>query len=543
MEAFVGRLVLGREEDEIVEREEREFVEVTDDEGEGDGDGDGSGSESDSHVSSYDSYGRVKVRDNDNNNNNNNDKAKEKKVKIVEKVNSVRKVVKRYSFQLQSALSDVIVSKVGVIMNKIKCNVTIKMDSNNSDVKIIVNKYNNACVNDSCNIVVKKCELELLMVNNHNTFVRMYTKFNTLQIICSWLTNKITVVSDWKCDRLVCEFDRSVPLNRAFLDRIRCDDDDVCCYQQDYSIIIENKYDTLTLTNNEIKCFGGTNITKSSSSTTTPSYINPFDKVCSLITYADNKWAMNRTIYTETNTIGGLLCTITVQLRTDQFIFTTTTLDGVQSTVPLILSIDECKLILSNEIKSCYNDIYDKQVKQLDEITSNPTKWREMVQEVIQHLIIVRPEVKETLKATEEELENGVDDLLSEIVAKNTPEDNDDGNTIATDALPLLQSPLYTTKKTLKLVLNNTSIVIGSIEITNHTTLSELRNYIDKYVNEGDVPDGYRFYYKNAPCGKKQEKSRYANELMPVASLKCKDMPDRIKRLVAQDIEKKVKLK
>jgi hypothetical protein len=59
----------------------------------------------------------------------------------------------------------------------------------------------------------------------------------------------------------------------------------------------------------------------------------------------------------------------------------------------------------------------------------------------------------------------------------------------------MLQSPLYTNVSTLKLVLNNTAVVIGSIEITNHTTLHDLRIQIKAQLGEKVVPAEFKFVY------------------------------------------------
>ena len=75
-------------------------------------------------------------------------------------------------------------------------------------------------------------------------------------------------------------------------------------------------------------------------------------------------------------------------------------------------------------------------------------------------------------------------------------------------ALPLLQTRLYKSVQTLSICLNDLAPAIGSVEIDNHTTLSDLREKIMKEFDAKDLPDSFRIMFSGAPTGKAQESSR-----------------------------------
>jgi len=69
---------------------------------------------------------------------------------------------------------------------------------------------------------------------------------------------------------------------------------------------------------------------------------------------------------------------------------------------------------------------------------------------------------------------------------------------------------------------NHRDSVIGAVDIDDQMNLSEVRKLISREMDEDDLPDSWRFLFRNAPCSKSQEKERMATDLLPVCVLLTK---------------------
>jgi hypothetical protein len=56
---------------------------------------------------------------------------------------------------------------------------------------------------------------------------------------------------------------------------------------------------------------------------------------------------------------------------------------------------------------------------------------------------------------------------------------------------------------------------IGAVEITDFTTLEQLRALINEELELADVPKGFRFRFRGVPCGRRQERRRLAVKCLP----------------------------
>ncbi|GMH77886.1 hypothetical protein TL16_g07571 [Triparma laevis f. inornata] len=106
-----------------------------------------------------------------------------------------------------------------------------------------------------------------------------------------------------------------------------------------------------------------------------------------------------------------------------------------------------------------------------------------------------------------------------------------------------VQTKLYKSVQNLKICFNDLMPVVASVEIDNHTSLKDLREIIVKQLDPKDLPDSFRIMYHQAPTSKNQESSRLAFELLPLCSLKCKQLPDRVRMMVEKELELKLKEK
>jgi len=423
-----------------------------------------------------------------------------------------RKEVKRFQLQLARVLQPQVVNRTHVLLNKIKCDmeVTYKGGENNSLV-LSVWKTKNRNVNDRSKLVFTRRELKVLLGNQHALYLRSNYKFSSMKAVGEMLMDRVDTITDWTSSSptLNLIFNRSVSLPERFSGA------GIMGRQEGDSIIMEGggKLASLGLDEVEAMHSGIKKTEEDAGHRPQKGFAHPLGEVLGKVkvTGTSGGLEVDRKIYNTTITIAGGLHKIGVSvLPNREYLFETegivsgmlaggsAAIDG-KSSEPLVLSLENCKKIIEEKEDQ---DYFHASIWK----SKNAT---DMVKRIIKHLVFVSP-----------------------------PEPEGPGET--TSKLPLLQSPLYKNVKSLRITLNDTGIVIGSVDIDNHCTLSDLRMKITEEIDTKELPPNFRIVYKNAPTSKSQEQKRLAFDLLPMVTLKCKELPEKVRQVIEGEMREKM---
>ena len=424
-----------------------------------------------------------------------------------------RRHVKRFQLGLLKPPSNTILTRSNVFLNKISCTLTCTCDpSTNNSITLSVGRSNNRSINDRSSITLTRKHLHLLLSNQYPLFLRSNYKFSSLKAVAEFMMQRVDTTTDWTSTSpsLTLTFNRSVSLPSTCRN--------LTAMQEEDSLLLSN--DAVDATSESAGNDASAASTSRASAVLALDEMislaaaekyhnhhdinpnNPFASVLGRISPPGNgaeRFEIDRNVYKTTATLSGSLHNVSVDvLPNNQYVFSTSTLvntalsdlrgiAGKPSATPLILSIKAAQEILPSDT---HPSIF------------KPRNCVDMIKMLIPKLVLVK----------------GSDDA----------------------ELPMLQSPLYVNTRTLKIRLNDLSPFIGSVEIDNWTTLADLRRIITSQIDKSELPASFRIMYKHAPTSKAQEKSRLAFDLLPVVSLRCKEIPTALKHAMEQELEEKI---